>query len=53
MTWLLRIASLARQRRSAGRLALMLGVAAACLLLVGIEHLWGWPDWLTVNRMRR
>ena len=53
MTWLQRIARWARHPPSAGRVALVLGVVAACLLLVGAEHLVGWPEWLTVNGMRR
>jgi hypothetical protein len=30
---------------------LVLGVVAACLVLYGIEVIWGWPDWLTVNQI--
>jgi hypothetical protein len=26
-------------------------VIALCLLVVGIEWLFGWPDWLTLNRL--
>jgi hypothetical protein len=53
MTWLLRMARWARHPPSPRRVALVLGVAAACLLLAGIEHFWGWPQALTVNALRR
>jgi hypothetical protein len=31
----------------------VLGVVAACLLLVLLERLVGWPEWLTVEKLRR
>ncbi len=43
----------ARHPPSPRRVALVLAVVAACLLLVGAEHLWGWPEGLAVNRMQR
>lgn len=49
LTWLLRMARWARHPPSPRRVKLVLGVAAACLLLWGIEQIWGWPDWLMVN----
>jgi hypothetical protein len=48
--WLLRAARWARNPPSSGRVKLVLGVIAACLVLVGIEHFWGWPDFLTVSK---
>lgn len=33
--------------------AITLGIVAACLVLAGIEWLFGWPDWLTVNSLRK
>lgn len=47
--WLLRAAQWARNPPSEGRVKLVLGVIVLCLVLVGIEWLWGWPDWLTTN----
>jgi len=36
------------------RMVLMvLGIVALGLALAGIEWLWGWPDWLTVNSSPR
>ncbi|MDB5664947.1 MAG: hypothetical protein JWS11_1490 [Cypionkella sp.] len=47
--WLMRMARWARHPPSPGRVKLVLGVVVACLVLFGIEHFWGWPDWLAVN----
>lgn len=47
--WLIRMARWARQPPSMGRVILVLVVLALCLALAGIEHFWGWPDWLRVN----
>jgi len=50
LMWLLRLSRWARHRPSAARLRLLLLVLLAVGLLYGIEALWGWPDWATVNR---
>jgi hypothetical protein len=47
--WFLRMARWARRPPSAARVKLVLGIIAACLLLVGVEHFLGWPDALTLN----
>ena len=47
--WLIRMARWVRRPPSMGRVKLVLGVGILCLILFGIEHVWGWPDWLTVN----
>jgi hypothetical protein len=49
MMWLMRMARWARNPPSPGRVRLVLGVVAACLLIVAIEQVFGWPDALTVN----
>jgi len=56
--WLLRLSRLVRHPPSRGRVYLILAVLAIVGVLYGIEHLWGWPDWLTPNggrgaRLRR
>lgn len=51
MRWLLRASRWARNPPSEKRVRLVLGVIALCLLLVGIERLIGWPNWLTVEGM--
>ena len=47
--WFLRMARWARRPPSQGRVILVLVVVALCVSLAGIEHFWGWPDWLRVN----
>ncbi|MBI1172675.1 hypothetical protein GC209_14865 [bacterium] len=47
--WFLRAAEWARHPPSWRKVRFGLMVVALCLLVVGIEHLWGWPAWLTVN----
>jgi len=56
--WLLRLSRLVRHPPSGQRLWLMIAVIAVVFALYGIEHVWGWPDWLTPNghgrgRLRR
>jgi hypothetical protein len=51
--WLMHMSRWARNPPSWRSVRLVLAVIAACLLLVGIEHVWGWPAWLTVNGMSR
>ncbi|EEW25969.1 hypothetical protein [Rhodobacter ferrooxidans] len=53
MTWLVRMARWARHPPSWGRVKLVAGVVAACLVLVVLEKFIGWPDWLAVNRLPR
>ncbi|MGB8623360.1 MAG: hypothetical protein WCD16_11120 [Paracoccaceae bacterium] len=47
--WLLRASRWARNPPSAGRVKLVLGIVALCLVLAALEHWVGWPDWLTTN----
>ncbi len=53
MIWFLRMAEWARHPPSPGRVKLVVAVVAVCLVLAGIEWLWGWPEALTVDRIRR
>lgn len=50
--WLMRMAQWVRNPPSAGRVKLFLAVIGLCLLLYGIERMFGWPDWLTLERVR-
>ncbi len=52
LTWLLRASRWVRHPPSAGRVKLVLAVIAVGLLLAGYEHVFGWPEALTVNRIR-
>lgn len=47
--WLVRMAQWARNPPSWGRVKLVVAVVLLCFALYGVELLWGWPDWLTVN----
>ena len=49
MKWLLRMSSWARHPPSPGRVKLVLAVIALCIVIYGIEQIWGWPAWLTPN----
>lgn len=51
--WLLRMALWARNPPSAKRVAFVLAIVAACLLLYLVERTLGWPDFLTLDRMGR
>ena len=52
IVWLMRAKRLARHPPSPRRVKWFLAVVAASLLIAGIEWLFGWPDWLTVDRGR-
>ena len=49
MKWLIRMSRWARHPPSPGRVALVFAVIALCLMVYGIERVWGWPAWLTPN----
>ncbi len=49
--WFLRMARWARHPPSARRVILVLSVIAICLALFGYEYFFGWPEWLTPNRV--
>ena len=48
----LRMAKWARRPPSRQRVRLVFAVVALCLLLVLIERLFGWPDWLRLENAR-
>lgn len=47
--WLIRMARWARNPAPMWRVKLVVGVVLLSLILFGIEQVWGWPEWLTVN----
>ena len=49
--WLIRAKRWAQHPPSPGRVRLVLGVLALCIAIVVLERIFGWPDWLTVNRL--
>jgi hypothetical protein len=50
--WLLRIKRLITNPPSPAKIKLILAVVTLCLGVWGIEQIWGWPDWLTPQRIR-
>ncbi|MGA0538969.1 hypothetical protein [Neotabrizicola sp. VNH66] len=50
--WLLRAKRWAQHPPSMRQVLLVLGVIAACLLLVAVEAMGLWPDALSVNSLR-
>lgn len=53
MRHMVRMARWARHPPSDGRVKLMIGILAVCLLLFGIERIFGWPAWLTLSNPPR
>lgn len=51
--WLVRMARWVRNPPSWGRVKLVAGIVLACLCLYAVEQVWGWPEALTVNGLRR
>jgi hypothetical protein len=49
--WLVRAARWARRPPSERQVKLIFGVIALCLVLAGIEWLYGFPDWLVPQRI--
>lgn len=48
--WFARMALWARNPPSPQKVKFVLAVIAVCLLLYGVERIWGWPEWLTPER---
>lgn len=51
LAWLVRAKRWAQNPPSEGRVKLLLGVVAICLAIAAYEWAFGWPDWLTPNRL--
>jgi len=49
MRHLVRMAKWARHPPSERRVRLVFGVILICLILFGLERIFGWPEWLTLN----
>lgn len=48
---LLRMSRWARNPPSEKKVKLVIGVIVLCLILVAMERLFGWPAWLTPDRV--
>lgn len=53
MNWLLRMSQWVRNPPSPRRVKLVVGVIAACVVIVLIEWLGFWPEWATIERTPR
>lgn len=53
MNWLIRMSQIVRNPPSWQRVRIMLGAIVICILIAGFEKLFGWPEWLSVNNIRR
>lgn len=51
--WFLRMKRWVQNPPPMKRVIFVLAIIAVCLVLVLIEHLFGWPDALSVNPARR
>ena len=47
--WLLRMARWSQNPPSEGRVKLVFGIIAVCLIVFGIEYFFGWPEWMSVD----
>lgn len=47
LKWLIAASRMARHPPSPRRVMLILVAVAASLAIVGVEYLFGWPEWLT------
>jgi hypothetical protein len=48
--WLLRAKRWVQNPPSEGRVKLVFGVVAICLVIAGIEYFGFWPAWMTLDR---
>jgi hypothetical protein len=53
MHWLIRAKRWAAHPPSTRQVVLVSGVVAVCLAIGLFEWVFGWPDWLTVNSLRK
>ena len=51
--WLVRAKRWVQNPPSAGRVKLVFGVIAVCIVIVAVERFAGWPDWMTVDSLRQ
>lgn len=50
--WLIRMAQWARNPPPPQKVKLVFGVIALCIVIFGIEWLFGWPEWLVPQKVR-
>ncbi|NJM83753.1 MAG: hypothetical protein HC844_16005 [Tabrizicola sp.] len=52
LTWLMRAKRWVQNPPSPGRVKLVFGVIAICIVIAGYEWVFGWPDWARVDNLR-
>ncbi|HMO09584.1 MAG TPA: hypothetical protein PKD10_18360 [Paracoccaceae bacterium] len=52
LIWLMRMSRWSRNPPPMWKVKLVAGVIVACVALVAAERFLGWPDWLTMQRLR-
>ena len=50
--WLFKMARWSRNPPSTGRVIMVFSIIALCLVLFGVEKFIGWPEWMTVHKLR-
>ncbi len=51
--WLLKAKRWAQNPPSPAKIKFVATILVVCFLLFAVERIWGWPDWLTPNDLRR
>jgi hypothetical protein len=51
--WLLMPKRWAQNPSSIGKMKFVVAIVLLCIALYAIERIWGWPDWLTPDRVQR
>ncbi|MDG1519310.1 MAG: hypothetical protein P8Q57_02465 [Yoonia sp.] len=53
LRWLLMAKRWAQNPPSMGKMKFVVAIVLLCIALYAIERIWGWPDWLTPDRVQR
>ena len=51
--WLFRMSRWAQNPPGEKRVIFVLAIIAICVAVVAIEHIFGWPDWLSMDPRNR
>ncbi len=49
--WLVMMKRWAQNPPSPAKIKFVFGIVAVCLAIAIAENIWGWPEWLTPNRV--
>ena len=53
LNWLIRMSLWARNPPPMWKVKLVVGIVLICLVIYGIEQIWGWPEYLTMEKRGR